>query len=159
MSIPSWYQLFPTSILPFSHWAGAGLINWQSLQVCIIDLTIASVVEWRILWHKYVVCLMPGCPHCWCIVRIRSGVNWTVRAAHIRGGELDLCLINSNHFFGTRVSSSAKFCSNAMKVTSTWRPYSQISCCRIVNLFQTSILLAALVPTRALPVSVSVSQW
>ena len=43
------YQLFPTSILPFSHWAGAGSINLQSSQVCIIDLTIAFMVEGHIL--------------------------------------------------------------------------------------------------------------
>ena len=99
---------------------------------------------------------MPGCPYCRCMVWIRSGGNWAVRAAHIRGEEMDLCLINSNHFFGTQVRSSVKFCSDATKVTSTWRPYSRISCCRIVNFLQTRILLEALVLTRALPVSASV---
>ena len=45
------------------------------------------------------------------------------------------------------------------KVASTWRPYSQISCCRIVNLLGTSISIVALVLTQALSVSASVSQW
>ena len=123
----------------YSHRIGAGSTDWQSSQVCIIDLTVAFVVEGHILRQKQVFRLIPGCPHCRCRVRIRSGGNWTVRAAHIRGEESDLCLINSNHFFGTRVSSSAKFCSDATKVTSTCRPYSRISCCWIVNLLRTSI--------------------
>ena len=76
-----------------------------------------------------------------------------------RGEELNFCLIKSSHLFGSQVSSSAKLCSNTMKVTSTWKLYSWISCCRIVNFLRTSISLAALVLTWALPISSSVDAY
>ena len=60
---------------------------------------------------------MPGCPHPQCTAWICSTINWSFRTAHTNREGSDPYLIVWSHLFSTRVNQSAKFYSNATKVT------------------------------------------
>ena len=144
------------SNFPFGQHAGGGSINWYFSQFLTTALTDTLETIGSTCLTKYNVCLMPGWPLCrWMdIIQLKSCLLGNTALAQY--GSTTALLMRSNHRCGTLVRPSVWLCSDLTRTASTDSSYSLTrllsasSCCLI------SISLAALVPTLAFPVRVSV---
>jgi len=108
---------------------------------------------------KYSVRLTPQCPVVWWTWAICSALSESAAALQTSWLGCSCPFAILSHFWGTRVSASARLQPGVIKITfnSSW--YSSINGFSVLRRLRISISLDALVFTCAFPVNVSEIQW
>ena len=155
MSITNLFQLSVTPNSPFFQQTGAGSIDRQVSQVFTTESAVSLHTCESTNLAKYKVHFAPGCPLWWWMSATWSLSSRLLTIAQLSNTGSFPSLSKSIHMCGTLLRLSARFWQDFVSFTLMVSPYSFASDHKVPSRRLTSISLAALVFTRALPVKVS----